>query len=98
MGLACCARDFLGALVAARAQFLEVSLSVLVAEFEVVIMGLVLVDSLGLSRVVIESDAKGVIDLISNYEQCLNEFGTYLNYVEPLSCNRDVSFVLSSGM
>lgn len=49
--------------------------------------------NLDLSNVIIEIDVKRIIDLISESENCLNEFGTYLNDIDFHSYNRDIIYV-----
>lgn len=54
------------------------------AEFHAIVLGQTMVVEIGVHRIVIESDSKYAMELISSHNLCLNEFGTFLQNVNAL--------------
>lgn len=66
---------------------------ILMAEFHTIVLGLVMAVEFGAPRIIIESDSKGVVELISSRDPCLNEFGTFLQDVKELVSHVEVIFM-----
>ncbi|KAM7529290.1 hypothetical protein LguiB_032700 [Lonicera macranthoides] len=82
-------------LLTARARFLNVSFSILLAELEAVVLSLTLTADFDLSRVIIESDAKGTIDYICDEKECLNEIEEVVKI--PNNNEKEEELVLDGG-
>lgn len=62
------------------------------AELEAIVVSLASAVNLGYSRIVVESDSKGAVDLILSDQQCFNEFGSVLEDIACFSIRVDVVF------
>lgn len=92
VGMGCCARFADGSLLAAQVRFLDVSFSVLLVELEAIILSLTLGADFDLPRIIIESDAKGVIDYFCHEEEYLDEIDTFLNDIHSIYHGHEVCF------
>ena len=97
MGLGRCVRNREGAVLFALASYQVGTFSFIRAELEAIAVSLASAISLGYTIIVVESDSKGVIDLIMSGNQCFNELGSVLEDIASFGSNVDAVFLFCAS-
>lgn len=90
MWIGCCVRDAGGDLIQASSVYKSIFVSILVAELLVIGEGLPLAIDFGASKIIVQSDCKGAIDLIFSPYPWLNEFGNVLGIIFDFSKRAEI--------